>query len=104
MQRIIVKDDWRTVQVFLSEKGVYEVEISVSGKVKVRCNCPSFKRLFPCVHANYVRKDIDKSPDGLSYSVSIPADVDDDESLDALNDPMKFREFVLRHGKVIVLD
>lgn len=97
-------DDWRTVQVFLSEKGIHEVELNTAKSLRIRCNCASFKRFFPCVHAKYVKEQITKSPDGISYSVSIPDVLDDDESLYALDDPKLFREFILKYGKVLVID
>lgn len=104
MQGATMSKEWRTVQVFLSEKGVHEVEIDVTNKIKIRCNCSSYKKFFPCAHANYVRNNLVDGEDGLSYSISVPVDVDDEEAFKALENPEKFREFVLKHGKVLVID
>lgn len=96
--------EWRTVQFFVSDKGVHEVKLETSKKIKVKCDCPSFKKLSPCVHATYVRKNIVKIGDDRTYSISIPEEVDDDEAMIALSDPDLFREFVVRHGRVLSID
>lgn len=95
---------WRTVQFFVSAKGIHEVEIDTSNKVRVRCSCRAFKKFAPCVHANYVRKNINNSDEGPVYSVSVPDDVTDEEAYEAIRDTKKFREFILKHGKVLSID
>lgn len=96
--------EWRTVQFFVSTKGVHEVALETSKKIKVKCDCPSFKKFSPCVHANYVRKNITKDGDDRTYSISIPEYVADEEAIEALNDSVLFREFVLKHGRVLSID
>lgn len=95
---------WRTVQFFVSAKGIHEVQIETSNAVRVRCDCRAFKKLLPCVHANYVRSNINKTDDGPVYSVSVPEEVSDEEAIEAIGDTQKFRQFILKYGKVLSID
>lgn len=104
LQGLNMTSEWRTVQFFVSAKGVHEVSLETSRKTKVRCDCPDFKKLYPCSHANYVRKNIVKVGDERVYSISIPEDIDDDYATLALSDPDLFREFVINHGRVLSID
>jgi len=94
--------EWRTVQMFLSPDGVFEVEIDAENSKKVRCTCPAFQRSARCQHAKYVKKYMAENEG--HYSIHIPEDVEDEEAFAAMADPKLFREFVLKHGKVEVID
>jgi hypothetical protein len=96
--------EWRTIQLFLTKNGIAEVELETFNQKKIRCSCKTSKPWAKCSHIKYVREQMKKSIDGNSYSISVPEDVDDDEAMDAIGDPYSFREFVIKHGKVLVID
>jgi hypothetical protein len=102
MKDLTMDIEWRTVQMFLSPDGVFEVEIDADNSKKVRCSCPTFQRSARCQHAKHVKKYMSEN-DG-HYSISIPETVEDEEAFEAMADPKLFREFVLKHGKVEVID
>jgi len=93
---------WRTVQVFLEDYGVIEVEVDQENNQKARCTCPGFMRAGRCKHTKHV-KDVMAENDG-HYSIHIPVDVDEAEAIRALRDPELFRDFVIKYGKVEVID
>jgi hypothetical protein len=94
--------DWRTVQVFLSGDGVFEVEVDSDNSNKARCSCPSFRAAARCKHVRHVKKQIDLN--GGHYSILIPNEVSEDEAALAMKNSEMFREFVIRHAKVEVID
>ena len=97
-------EEWRTIQLFVASDGVAEVELETFNQKKVRCSCGTYASRKKCKHTKFVRKSMSKSSDGVTYSISVPEDVDDDEAMAAISDPKAFREFVIKHGKVIHLD
>ena len=92
---------WRTVQLFISEDGIAEVEVDAEFNDKVRCNCKAFAASSRCRHSKYVKNRMDEG-DG-HYIVQVPEDVDDNEALTAMKDPAKWRDFVIKYGEVEVL-
>jgi hypothetical protein len=38
------------------------------------------------------------------YSIQIPLDIDETEAIAAIDDPDQFRNFVIKYGKVEVID
>lgn len=97
-----MESSWRTAQIFLSSQaaGVFEVEIDQQTS-NVRCNCPVWKSKQVCKHTRFVLGKI-KGNRG-KYTVSVPAEVPDDEIFGVMDDAEKFREFILKHGKIEVL-
>lgn len=93
--------EWRTVQLFLEEDGVFEVELDYENSKKVRCNCTAFKLSAKCKHQKWVRNLIAEN-DG-HYAIQIPVDVDEDDALELMATAAGFREFILKHGKVEVI-
>jgi hypothetical protein len=93
--------DWRTVQMFLSEEGIAEVEIDTDNSSKVRCSCPSFQKNARCKHQRKVRATI--AENFGHYTVLVPEDVPEEVALTAMSDPQKMREFIIRYGRVEVL-
>ena len=93
--------DWRTVQVFLSEDGISEVQIDVDNSRKVRCNCEAFMRSARCKHAQFVKARMEEN-DG-HYAIRIPEDVPDEEAFEAMGSSEDFRNFLLKYGKIEVL-
>lgn len=101
MKDLDMEIEWRTIQFFLGEDGISEVEIDHENRKKVRCSCAGFAKRGGCAHASVVRKEMEENFG--HYTISVPDTVDDDEAFDALADPDNFREFILKYGKVKVL-
>jgi hypothetical protein len=93
---------WRTVQIFLDADGVAEVELDSENSSKMRCTCLTFSNAARCKHTKYIRKQLSDN-DG-HYSILIPEEVDDELALEAMEDPAAFRDFIIRYGKVEVID
>lgn len=97
-------EHWRTVQMFVSGDGVFEVTVDTYHRKNLKCTCPQYAKgaFKKCKHTKYVKGVMDKN-DG-DYSIQVNADVDDDEAMEAIMDPKEFRKFVIKHAKVIHLD
>lgn len=102
MKGLSMQIDWRTVQLFLETDGVVEVQIDAENNQKIRCTCSSFNNATRCKHAKFVKKQMDAN-DGF-YSIHIPEDVDDDAAFIAMSTPESFRDFIIKYGKVEVID
>jgi hypothetical protein len=102
MRGLDMEIDWRTVQLFLDDSGVSEVEIDSEDSSKVRCDCKAFFRSARCKHTRYVRAEMLRN-DG-NYAIKVPMDISDEEALDAMSSSTTFREFILKYGKVEVID
>lgn len=91
---------WRTVQVFLSQKGsgIFEVELTTDGK-SVRCNCPIYKSKKDCRHVKFV---LAKMEDG-SYPIVVHPSARDEDISEYAEDPVAFRRFIVKYGKIEVV-
>lgn len=94
--------EWRTVQMFLDVDGVFEVEIDQDTHKKVRCSCTHFSRAARCKHTRYVKEAMENN-DG-HYAIQIPVDIDDEEAWTAMSSSEAFRDFIIKYGKVVVLE
>ena len=101
MREFSVVNDWRTIQFFLDDQGVYEVEADPENNKNVRCTCSSFKRSSKCKHTKYVQA-VTSENNGL-YTIRIAADLDEEEMRAAMDDPPAFREIIMKHTKPVVL-
>jgi hypothetical protein len=101
MKEVNMDISWRTVQLFLEEDGVVEVEVDQDNHSKVRCTCAGFLRAARCKHTKYVKNHMAEN-DG-HYSVQIPVDIDDDEAFKAIQSAASFRDFIIKYGKVEVI-
>lgn len=92
---------WRTVQQFISYQGtgIFEVEINLDSK-DVRCNCPVYTKKGSCKHCMFVNSRI---KDSGHYSIMIPDEVSEELAIEANESQQKFREFVVKYGKIEVL-
>lgn len=97
-----VESMWRTAQFFISNQaaGVFEVEVNQTDS-SVRCNCPVWKSRQACKHTKYVMGKV-RSNKG-HYAVYVPENVPEHEIANAVEDPTKFRAFIIKYGKVEVL-
>lgn len=102
MRELSMDIEWRTVQMFLESDGVCEVEIDADNSRKVRCSCPSFNTSARCKHTKYVKRQLEEN--NGNYQILIPEEVDDDEAFEAMSDPYAFRNFIIKYGKVEVID
>ncbi len=101
MKEAQMLNDWRTVQLFLEENGVFEVQIDSINKTLVRCSCRGAKPQTKCAHAKFVRENMLEN-DG-HYAVHIPVEVDEDEAMEAMDNAESFRNFIIKYGKVEVI-
>jgi hypothetical protein len=95
-------NSWRTVQFFLESEnaGVCEVESDRAGNF--RCDCSVFsKGGKSCRHVRLVRKRSEENNGPYPLQVSVKASAKEVE--DAQNDPEKFRQFVIKYGRIEVL-
>jgi hypothetical protein len=102
MEEATMDISWRTVQVFLDEDGVCEVDVDSENNTKVRCSCMAFSRLARCKHAKFVKDKM--SNNNGHYAIQIPVNVDDALAAEAIKTSEGFREFVIKYGKVEVID
>lgn len=93
--------EWRTVQLFLDENGVHEVQLDLDNSNRAKCTCQSFKTIAKCKHVSFVKKKV--KDNGGMYSIYIPEDIDDEIAFDMMSDAESFRTFVLEYGKVEVI-
>ena len=96
-----VTGQWRTLQMFLSEDGVHEVEADVDDYAKMKCTCTAYQSSRSpkkCKHTRLVRRRIDLN--GGTYAIKIPDDVPDTVVDEALLSPKSFRDMLIRYAKV----
>lgn len=93
--------DWRTVQFFLDETGVCEVEADASDYKKMRCTCPAFTTRKRCKHTRHVKKSIEEN-DG-NYTVRLLEDVTDEMIDESMDSAEAFRTLLVYHAKVEVV-
>lgn len=101
MKEAQMLNDWRTVQLFLEENGVFEVQVDSINKMLVRCTCRGAKPQAKCAHAKFVRDNMLEN-DG-HYSVHISAEIDEELALEAMDNAESFRDFIIKYGKVEVI-
>lgn len=94
--------EWRTVQFFLEEDYVAEVQVDDEDKKKVRCTCEKFSKMARCKHTAHVKKRI--AENGGNYTIVVPSDVPEEVALHAMQDREAFREFLIWNATVEVLD
>jgi len=93
-------EPWRTVQVFLSPTGVYEVQLRPND-TNAQCSCPSYKIRNNCKHTKFVHERMAEN-DG-HYAILVPDDVPEELATAANENAETFRNFVLKYARVEVL-
>lgn len=96
-----VESDWRTIQIFLSDDGVHEVEMVMTDSKKMRCTCAIYKQGKRCKHIRHIRSKMEEN-DG-DYSVMIPDTLTEQQIEQALLHPDTFRDFLVRYSKIEVI-
>lgn len=94
--------DWRTIQIFLEDDGVYELEADSEDYQKMRCSCSFYKSGKRCKHMRHVRRRIEEN--GGTYAIQIPATVNDEDVIEAMKDRDLFRKFVIDNAKIEVIE
>lgn len=97
---IMADPEWRTVQIYLSEHGIFEVEVDTSSS-DLRCTCPGFVSRGNCKHIRMVSMKM--KGNGGTYPVQISNKASAEETKKASESSKEFREFVLKYGKIEVL-
>jgi len=93
-----VSSDWRTMQLFLSEDGVHEVEVTSDDSKKLRCTCRIYKQGKRCKHMRYVREKMEQN--NGNYSIFIPDTVTDEEIDLAASSPKAFRDMLIKYSPI----
>jgi hypothetical protein len=93
-------ETWRTVQLFLSTTGVYEVQLR-PGDTNAKCNCPSYRVRSKCKHTAFIQQRMLEN-DG-QYAILVPEDVPEEETSKASESAEAFRTFILKYARVEVL-
>lgn len=96
----MAKNKWRTAQIFLSARGVFEVEVSLDDD-QVRCTCPGFENRNRCKHSLHVLR-LARENDGV-YPIRISSRASASESKIAHDSYESFRDFVIKYGKIEVI-
>jgi hypothetical protein len=94
--------NWRTIQLFLSEEGVCEVEADADDYSRMKCSCPGFSKVKRCAHTKHVKKRIEDN-NGV-YSIRLPEDLTEEELAEAMESSESFRQLIVRYAKIEVLD
>ena len=97
---LMAKPEWRTVQIYLSDNGVCEVEVDTSS-AGLRCTCPNFDSKGTCKHVRMVNTKM-KTNGGI-YPVHISNRATKEETEKANESYIQFRNFVIRYGKIEVI-
>ncbi len=93
-------DEYRTIQLFLSDApGIYEVSSTKDNK-SFKCNCPGFTARNKCKHVAFVQEKIEDN-DGV-YPTQISARATKEEAEEATLSNDTFREFLIKYGKIEV--
>ncbi len=96
----MAKADWRTVQMFLSSRGIFEVEIDLESD-NVKCTCPGFQARNVCKHSRLV---VSKArTNGGIYPLQVSSKATVSETNRANMSSESFRDFVIKYGKIEVI-
>ncbi len=92
---------WRTVQLFLDDYGVSEVEVEQENH-DIRCTCKDFAkgRARSCQHTDFVQAEM-LDNDG-AYPVQLGASAPD-IPWNIMDDASAFRQFIIKYSIVKVL-
>jgi hypothetical protein len=94
--------DWRTVQLFIGEEGISEVQLDSSTGKKVRCNCQTFQKSARCKHQRWVKKKMMEN-NGV-FTVTISDSMDEELVWDAMQSQDRMREFIIHNTPIEVIE
>jgi hypothetical protein len=94
--------DWRTLQFFISENGVHEVEGDLDNAKQIRCNCFKFSKRRSCVHVKHVKRMIKES--NGNFTIITGKNVTDEDVSNAFSDKEVFRNLILKYSPIESID
>jgi hypothetical protein len=97
-------DDWRTLQIFLSNQGVHDVEGNTEDSKMLRCNCPHFSRSGRCKHVKFVKDKMEASDGHYSIEMNENDAPPEDVVLEAIKNAKSFRALLVRYADIEVID
>jgi hypothetical protein len=90
--------EYRLLQVFVSENGVFEVYVNVADDERgFACTCPGWRARRECKHIAYVSKKVMEASGGYGITVKTGAAPLEDEVMD---DAQRYRDWVIHNAKV----
>lgn len=98
--KTMAKAEWRTVQFFLSARGVFEVQIDLTSD-DVTCTCPGFEARGSCKHTRFVVSKARENNGTYPLKISTRAPMSESKAINSSTE--LFREFVVKYGKIEVL-
>jgi hypothetical protein len=102
MKEKAMTNTWRTVQLFLEDAGVFEVEINSENSSQVRCSCKAFNTSSRCKHSRFVKTSM--ANNNGHYTIQVPEDTPDEAAAEAMDSAESFRNFIIWNAKVEVID
>jgi len=93
--------EWRSLQFFLSDDGVHEVQANPDNYKQLKCDCHVYKSGKRCAHVRYVRDQI-TSKNG-SYSITIPEHISDEDIQRASESADSFRNLLIHNARIEVI-
>lgn len=97
-------NEYRTVQIFLSDDGVHDVQVSTEDSEKIRCTCPRFILSKRCAHVKFVKTEMDKNEGHYVIPIDEEDAPSEEEVMEAIKDPKTFRDFLIRYAEIEVVD
>ena len=88
---------WRTIQFFIGEEGVNEVQVDDADPTVLRCSCVVFTKTARCKHVKWIRQKTREA--GGHFNIKIPSDIPNEVAEAAMKDPTEFRKFLLKYGR-----
>lgn len=101
MKGLGMEIEWTPIQFFISEEGVCEVQSGFRNSDHLRCTCPKYRQLTKCKHQRWVENAL-KANNG-EYSLTIKADLSDEEVMESTESSEGFRQFMLKYSPIEVL-
>lgn len=93
----------KPLQFFLDKSGVSTVSLGSDDKT-LSCDCPPFKKKQKCKHVDWVTARVDRTTGVYPVQVSKRASEDEMKSAFVGSTPETYKKFMLKYGKVEVLE
>lgn len=105
MKGFLMNQDWKTIQIFLSEDSdsmyVCEVQLEASDPTKIRCTCGKTKGISLCKHIRYVKTNM--AENNGNYAIRMSTSVTKAAQLKATESTEEFRKFIVQHTQSVVI-
>ncbi|CAB4152494.1 Zinc finger, SWIM-type [uncultured Caudovirales phage] len=97
--KLMLDAEWRTIQFFLSPRGVFEVQVNTHEE-GIRCNCPGYETRKMCKHVRLVEARADEN--NGTYPLKVSSRATSKETEAATESSESFRNFVVKYGYIEV--